>query len=151
MHNHKPYKAAGRGFTLIELMIAVAIVAIVSAIAYPSYTQYTVRGKITEATSSLSDLRLRAEKWFADNRTYQAVPVSGTSVGFNATITGNKYFDYTCTAPTATTFLCTAAGKPGDVGSFSYTINQANAKGSTITAEGWYSGACWPTKKGEKC
>jgi type IV pilus assembly protein PilE len=155
MHNQKRYtsKAAGRGFTLIELMIAVAVVAILSDIAYPSYTQYTIRGKITEATSSLSDLRLRAEKWFADNRTYQPVVVSGTNPGFNQTITGNKYFDYACVAPTATTFTCTATGKPGDVGGFTYTINQANTKGSGFGgAAGWNnSSTCWVTKKGESC
>ena len=66
------------GFTLIELMVTVAIVAILGSIALPAYNQYVQRGKITEATSSLSELRLRAEKFFADNRTY--LNAGGTAV-----------------------------------------------------------------------
>ena len=152
MHNKQPSKAAVRGFTLIELMIVVAVVAVLGAIAYPSYTQYIMRGKITEATSSLSDLRLRAEKYFADNRTYQAVPVSGTNAGFNQTIQNARYFTYACTAPTATTYTCTATGS-GDVSGFAYTINQANTRGSTFSSlPGWNnSTSCWVTKKGESC
>ena len=153
MHNKQPCSAAVRGFTLIELMIVVAVVAILGAIAYPSYTQYTIRGKVAEATSSLSDLRLRAEKYFADNRTYQVVPASGTTAGFNTTIQGARYFTYACTAPTATTFTCTATGTPGDLNGFAYTINQANTRGSTFTSvPGWNnSSSCWVTKKGESC
>jgi len=49
------------GFTLIELMITVAVVGILAAVAFPSYTNYIRRGKIAEAQSTLSDLRLRAE------------------------------------------------------------------------------------------
>ena len=88
------------GFTLIELMITVAVIGILAAVAYPSYTNYIQRGKITEATSSLSELRLRAEKWFSDNRTYQNA--GGTDVGFNEVIQNAKYFTYNCTAATAT-------------------------------------------------
>jgi type IV pilus assembly protein PilE len=130
----------------------VAVVAILGAIAYPSYQQYTIRGKITEATSALSDLRLRAEKYFADNRTYQVVPVSGTTAGFNTTIQGARYFTYACTAPTATTFTCTASGT-GDTSGFAYTINQSNTRGSTFSSvPGWNnSSSCWVTKKGESC
>lgn len=133
------------GFTLIELMIVVAVVAILASIAYPSYTGYVQRGKITEATSSLSELRLRAEKWFADNRTY---------VGFNQTITGARYFTYACGTVTATAFTCTATGKASEgMGGFSYTIDQSNTRGSSFTGlAGWNnSTSCWVTKKGESC
>lgn len=138
-----------RGFTLIELMIAVAVVAILSAIALPAYTGYVQRGKITEATSSLSDLRLRAEKWFADNRTYQNA--GATDVGFNEIINGARYFSYNCAAPTAATFTCTATGV-GDLTGFSYTINESNVRGSTFTVAGWNTcGTRWVTRKGEGC
>lgn len=136
-----------RGFTLIELMVTVAIVAILAAVALPSYTNYVQRGKITEAYSSLSELRLRAEKWFADNRTY---------VGFNQAITGARYFSYNCNEGTdplsATTFKCFARGI-GDMGGFVYTVDQSNARSSTFTSlPGWNNSAtCWVTKKGETC
>jgi type IV pilus assembly protein PilE len=134
-----------RGFTLIELMIVVAVVAILAAVAFPQYTNYIQRGKITEATSSLSELRLRAEKWFSDNRTY---------VGFNQTLQNTKYFTYACNPVTATAFTCTATGvaNQGMTG-FVYTINESNVRASTFTSlPGWNSSAnCWVTRKGDSC
>jgi type IV pilus assembly protein PilE len=131
-----------RGFTLIELMVVVAIVAILAAVALPSYTQYVQRGKITEATSTLSELRLRAEKFFADNRTY---------VGFNQVVSNPRYFTYACVTA-LTTFTCTATGG-ADMNGFSYAINQSNTRSSTFTGlSGWNnSTTCWVTKKGESC
>lgn len=142
-----------RGFTLIEVMIVVAVLAILAAIAFPSYTQYVNRGKIAEATSGLSELRLRAEKYFADNRTYQVVPASGTTAGFSSTIGQAKYFSFACVAATATTFTCTATGT-GLAGA-AFTIDQSNTRGSTFNSTqmpGWNnSTTCWITKKGETC
>lgn len=132
------------GFTLIELMITVAVIGILAAVAYPSYTDYIRRGKITEATSTLSDLRLRAEKFYADNRTY---------VGFPDSTTGTRYFTYSCTK-TATTYSCTATGvaNQGMTG-FQYSINESNTRQSTFTGlTGWSdSGTCWVSRKGETC
>ncbi len=136
-----------RGFTLLELMIVVAVVGIISAFAIPSYLDYALRGKLTEATANLSDLRLRAEKFFADNRTY---------VGFPDTVSGAKYFSYDCSTPakTATAFTCTANGASGQgMTGFKYTINESNTKASTFTGlSGWNNcGTRWITKKGEAC
>ena len=61
-----------RGFSLIELMIVVAVVAILSAVAIPSYRDYTIRAQLIEATNALSDTRVRMEQFYADNRTYGA-------------------------------------------------------------------------------
>jgi type IV pilus assembly protein PilE len=140
------------GFTLLELMIVIVVIAILSAIALPSYTNYIVRGKITEATSSLSELRLRAEKYFADNRTYQNA--GATDVGFNETVQGARYFTYDCTSGSAMTFTCTGTGAAAQgMSGFSYTINESNTRTSTFTAlPGWTdSTTCWVTKKGDVC
>ena len=67
-----------QGFTLIELMIAVAIVAILSAIAIPSYTEYVQRSRIIEATSTLSSMRVKMEQYFQDNRSYVNACTAGT-------------------------------------------------------------------------
>ena len=133
-----------RGFTLIELMIAVAVVAILAAIAMPAYNDYSQRSKITEATSGLSELRIRAEKHFADNRTY---------VGFSPTVTGAKYFAFTCPTQTATAFTCQAVGNAAQgMNGFTYTVNEANTRTSTFTVSGWNnSTSCWVTKKGDSC
>ena len=135
------------GFTLIELMITVAVVGILAAVAFPSYTNYIRRGKIAEAQSSLSDLRLRAEKSFADNRAYD-VGNWDTTPALNG-----RYFTYSC-AKAPTTYTCTATGvaNQGMTG-FVYSIDQNNTRASTFTGlAGWNnSTTCWVSRKGESC
>jgi type IV pilus assembly protein PilE len=134
-----------KGFTLIELMIVVAIVAILAAVAVPSYNDYVTRSKIQEATSGLSELRLRAEKYFADNRTY---------AGVSTTVQGSRYFTFTCPTLSATAFTCRAEGNASQrMTGFRYEIDQNNTRSSTFTSlAGWNnSSTCWVTKKGETC
>ena len=133
------------GFTLIELLIVVAIVGILAAVALPAYQDYVRRGKLAEATSGLSELRLRAEKRFADNRSY-----AGTST----TITGSRYFTFTCPTLSATAYTCQANGiSTQGMSGFVYTIDQDNVRSSTFTGlSGWNnSTTCWVTRKGDTC
>jgi type IV pilus assembly protein PilE len=135
------------GFTLIEVMITVAIVAILSMVAMPSYRDYVIRGNIPEATSRLATKQVQMEQSFQDNRTY----VGGT--GCTADTTSSKYFDFSCSAVTATTFTITAAGK-GSMTGFSYTINQTGAKTTGAVPSGWSTpspNTCWAIKKGGVC
>lgn len=60
------------GFTLLELMIVVAIIAIISAFAFPSYMEYVVNTKRTAATSALLQIADRQQQFFMDNKTYAA-------------------------------------------------------------------------------
>lgn len=134
------------GFTLIEIMIVVAIVAVLSAIAIPSYRDYVVRGKIPDATSNLATKRVQIEQFFLDNRSYVAAPAC------EADTTSSKYFDFSCSpAATATAYTLTAVGK-GSMAGFTYTIDQLNTKATTAVPSGWTTSAsCWVTQKSEAC
>lgn len=139
-----------RGFTLIEILIVVAVIGILSAIAVPAYTDYVIRGKIPEATSNLATMRVQMEQFFQDNRTYVGGPC-GTTVS-------TTNFDIACvaatggTVATAAAYVIAAKGK-GSMAGFTYTVDQNNSRTSAITKSGWTatSGSCWITKKGGEC
>ena len=138
-----------RGFTLIEVMIAVAIIAILAAIAIPSYSEYVRRGRITEAIGALSGMRVKMEQFFQDNRTYVGACAVGTVAPKPIDSTN---FVFTCPTLGATTYTITATGQGGLAG-YAYSINQDNTRSSVMTAPStWTSNAtCWVLKKDGTC
>ena len=142
------------GFTLIEVMITVAIVGILASIALPAYWDSVTRSKIIDGTTKLGDFRAQLEKWFLDNRTYQAVPAAGTTCGVANPVAGaSDAFAITCVAGTAFSYTITATGRPaaGMSALFVYTVDQANQKTSTGPS-GWAgNGTCWAVRKDGSC
>jgi type IV pilus assembly protein PilE len=139
-----------KGFTLIEVMIVVAIVAILASIALPSYTSYIQRSRITEAVSGLGEMKVKMEQFFQDNRTYVGACAAGTVAPLP---TGDraKYFDFTCPTLSASQFTVTATGK-GNMAGFTYTIDEANVRATTAVPAGWTSSAsCWVVKADGSC
>jgi len=137
------------GFTLIEVMITVAIIGILAAIALPAYSDYVIRGKIPDAISNLASKQVQMEQFFQDNHTYASAPPCTSDT------TSSKYFTFSCSvAGTATVFILQAAGT-GTMAGFTYTVDQSNSKATTIASPapaGWVAtGACWLTKKGDSC
>jgi type IV pilus assembly protein PilE len=96
-----------QGFTLIELMIVVAVIGILAAIAYPNYLEYVARGNRAEAKAALMEGAQSLERYFAVQGTYlnaanNLAPVFPTVAGngnYNIAVSGN---------PTATSFLLRA-------------------------------------------
>lgn len=147
---HPALRRPHEGFTLIEVMITVAIIGILSAIALPAYTDYITRGRIPEATSQLAAKQVRMEQWFQDSRTYRAASGTDCYIGASDT-TSSKYFTFSCAASSATAYTITATGT-GAMSGFVYTVNQNGDKATTGVPTGWStSTSCWVIKKGGVC
>lgn len=143
------------GFTIIEVLIVVAIIGILAAVALPSYKDYITRGRIPDATSNLAVKRVQMEQYFMDNRTYCGDAACTTPAPACALDTGisPKYFNFSCSAYTATTYTLQAVGK-GDMTGFTYTVNQANAKATAAVPTGWSlpnPNNCWAFRKNGDC
>ncbi len=137
------------GFTLIEVMIVVAIIAILAAVAMPAYTDYVRRGQIQEAFSNLSNYRNRLEQYYQDNRRYAATAASNTCAGAAAaTLTAAElggeiqYFTYSC----AQGYTITATGSSGAAAGNTYTLNQDGQRGTTSFKGATVTATCWLTK-----
>jgi type IV pilus assembly protein PilE len=140
-----------RGFTLVEIMIVVAMVAILSAIAVPAYTDYVTRGRIPDATSGLATRQVRLEQWFQDNRTYVGSDGNANLPCFADN--SNRNFDFSCVNLTANTYTLRAVGK-GSMAGFTFSVDQANQRSTAAVPAGWAQPApnnCWITRKGGQC
>ena len=73
-----------KGFTLIELMIVVAIIGILAAIAVPAYQDYTIRSRVSEGASLAGATRTAIDVAFSETGTLSGIPVSAASLGLAA-------------------------------------------------------------------
>lgn len=140
-----------RGFTLIELMIVVAVVAILAAIAFPSYRDYVLRSNRAVAKSMLTQVADRQEQFYVSNKRYSddleelgfaADPLFVDRSGNQAaTDGGNAIYQVTLARPNNMTFTVQAAVRNTqvkDTKCTGFTINQAGQRTATGTASD-----CW--------
>ena len=133
-----------RGFTLIEVMIAVAIVAILSAIALPAYTAYVQRARVPPALDGLNALATRLEQRFQDSGSY----ANGDDCG--ASMPTPENFTVTCALSNdGQGFTATATGS-GSVDGYIYTINHQGVRATTAHPKGVPATSCWSIR-GETC
>lgn len=134
-----------RGFSLIELMIVVAIVGLLAKVALPMYSTYMARGKVVEAQSALTSARVVMEQYYQDHRAYDA---AGTPCVANWPA-ASAYFTYGC-VPTASTYTITATNVAnqglGAAGSYVYTIDSNNNKATAASPGGNTSANSWISK-----
>jgi type IV pilus assembly protein PilE len=130
------------GFTLIEILIAIAVVAILTAVAVPAYSSYMLRGRLTEAFTALSATQPKAEEFWSNNRTYVGLPLPASGANF----------DYSLDATTsASSYIVIATGKNA-AANFIFTIDQNGNRATTRVPTGWTSStSCWVDRKGGLC
>lgn len=132
-----------RGFTLIEVMITVAIVAILSAIAVPAYTAYIQRARVPPALDALNALATRLEQRFQDTGSYANADACGVAMP------SAENFTVTCALSNdGQGFTATATGS-GAVDGYTYTINHQGVRATTSHPKGANAG-CW-TMRGSTC
>jgi len=139
--NARGRSRCGGGFTLIELMVAVAVITILAAIAYPSYLSQMRKSRRSEVESTLMDIAQRQQQYLLDARAY-APDVTTLNVTIPAdvstfyTITICRAVGAPCNAPGGTppTFAAIATPKAGSAQASDYTlaIDSTGAK-STFT------------------
>ena len=156
---HSQFFRAG-GFTLVELMIVVAIVGVLASIAIPAYTQYVRKSKIAEATAALAGMSVKMEQYFQDNRSYTDPggnnALDACQQGTVAPLPNPQPPDFTLSCPTLTTSTYTieADGNAGSMSQVKYSIDQAGNRVTVSLPGGWTypnPNTCWARNEGGGC
>jgi type IV pilus assembly protein PilE len=122
--------AKSRGFSLIELLVTLAILGIIAAIAIPSYNDTVRKGRRADAKTTLVKLAQNLERCFSEHNSYQ---VASGCTNHNNTASDEGYYTIT-SVQNATSYTLTATatgGQADDTHCTAFTINQAGTKGGT--------------------
>jgi type IV pilus assembly protein PilE len=130
-------RRSNRGFTLIEIMIVIAIIGIVITIGYPSLTEYVKKGRRTEVAGLLSEQAQILERFYSKNNVY---------TGITGLSTGNDFYTITPTL-TDQTFLLTATRKTGTAMATDkcgdFTLTNTGVRSMVNATAGLTTKDCW--------
>ena len=130
-------RRSNRGFTLIEIMIVIAIIGIVLTISIPSYNEYVKKGRRAEVESLLSEQAQSLERFYTKNNVYTGI------TGLSA---GNDFYTLTPTI-TDQTFLLTAARKTGTAMATDkcgdFTLTNTGVRSMNNATTGLTTKDCW--------
>jgi prepilin-type N-terminal cleavage/methylation domain-containing protein len=137
-----------RGFSLIEIMIVVAVIAILAGIAVPQYQDFVIRGELVEAHSGLAAYRVQMEQYYQDNRNY-GPGACGVGTG-TPPQPAFKYFSLSCVlAGAGQGFTATMTGSTPRTTGFRFTINEQNVRATPASPGNWGTATnCFIVRKG---
>lgn len=128
-----------KGFSLVELMIVLAIIGVLSAIAYPSYDSYMKKSRRSDAKIGLQRMADRQERFYLQNNTYTTDPAN---VG--GTATKENYYVLSIDSADINGFELTATAVPGGPQANDTTTNHGDCTVLQLTAAGAKTpAACW--------
>ncbi|HHJ34625.1 MAG TPA: prepilin-type N-terminal cleavage/methylation domain-containing protein [Gammaproteobacteria bacterium] len=125
-----------KGFTMVELMIVVAIIGILAAVGYPAYNNAITKSNRADAIGALLAAAGRMEEHYMNNDTYAVADVT-TLMGTNQSPEGYYTLSF-ASAPTAFGYQLVATANGTDAECVTFTLDQLGQKGSTGT-----SSSCW--------
>ena len=140
-----------RGFTLIELMITLAVVAILAAIAYPLYEHQIEESRRTDARTALLELASREQRYFATNNAYtQSTSALGYTAANWPVVIGSGYYEIAVTsvdnAANPPSFLLTATAigtQTNDTSCATFSVNSVGLQAAQDSSGGDSTATCW--------
>ena len=142
MHPFRLSRPPHHGFTLVELLIVMAIVGILAAVAYPSYAAYVLKSRRSDGLTALSQNQVILERCYAQNLSYNgacaalpAFPLASPKGYYSVALSNNTATTYTLTATTTGTQVA-------DTICATMIVDQANQKTAKDTG-GVQQAVCW--------
>jgi type IV pilus assembly protein PilE len=132
------------GFTLIEVMIVVAVLGIIVAIAYPSYTEQVRKSRRAEGMGELLELADRMERFYSDRGTYAGASLGNAATDVYPSSTTKAYYTLSITSQTATDFsVSSAPTSKGDQNKDKCGTFTLTAQGTKSVSNSGYYDQCW--------